>query len=139
MNSNYLKLLVATCATGVISGHEIQAQTSKQPNIIFILADDLGWGDIGFQFQNQRAKLNVRSEPWTKTPNLDFLAKQGVQLPNHYCPAPVCAPSRASLMLGQHQGHANVRDNQFDKALDNNHTIATVLKTAGYSTAAFGK
>lgn len=139
MNSNYLKLLVATCATGVISGQEIQAQTSKQPNIIFILADDLGWGDIGFQFQNQRAKLNVRSEPWTKTPNLDLLAKQGVQLPNHYCPAPVCAPSRASLMLGQHQGHANVRDNQFDKALDNNHTIATVLKAAGYSTAAFGK
>ena len=139
MNSKYLKLLVATCATGVMSGQEIQAQSSKQPNIIFILADDLGWGDLGFQFQNLRAKLNVRSEPWAKTPNLDRMSAQGVQLPNHYCPAPVSAPSRASLMLGQHQGHANVRDNQFDKALDNNHTIASVLKAAGYSTAAFGK
>lgn len=139
MNSNYLKLLVATCATGVISDQEIQAQTSKQPNIIFIMADDLGWGDLGFQFQNQRAKLNVQSEPWSKTPNLDRMAAQGVQLPNQYCPAPVCAPSRASLMLGRHQGHANVRDNQFDKAIENNHTIATVLKAVGYSTAAFGK
>ncbi len=112
---------------------------TQKPNIIFILVDDMGWGDLGFQFQNQRAKLNVRSEPWTKTPNLDILAAQGVLLPNHYCPAPVCAPSRASLMLGRHQGHANVRDNQFDKAIDDNHTIATVLKAAGYSTAAFGK
>jgi len=67
------------------------------------------------------------------------MADQGVQLPNHYSPAPVCAPSRASLMLGQHQGHSNVRNNQFDKAIENNHTIATVLKAAGYSTAAFGK
>ena len=139
MNSNYIKFLLATCATGVISGQEIQAQTSRQPNIIFILADDLGWGDLGFQFQNKRAKMNVRSEPSVKTPNLDLFAKQGVQMPNHYCPAPVCAPSRASLMLGRHQGHANVRDNQFDKALDNNHTMATVLRTAGYSTAIFGK
>ncbi len=139
MELNYIKLVVATFVTGAIFGQEIQSQTRKQPNIIFILTDDLGWGDLGYQFQNQRAKLNVRSEPWTKTPNLDLLAKQGVQLPNHYCPAPVCAPSRASLMLGQHQGHANVRDNQFDKALDNNHTIATVLRAAGYSTAAIGK
>jgi arylsulfatase A-like enzyme len=120
------------------SGPQSKKDT-KKPNIIFILTDDLGWGDLGYQFQNQRAKLNVRSEPWTKTPNLDLLAKHGIQLPDHYCPAPVCAPSRASLLLGQHQGHANVRDNQFDKALADNHTIATVLKSAGYSTAIFGK
>ena len=60
-------------------------------------------------------------------------------MPQHYCPAPVCAPSRASLLLGVHQGHANVRDNQFDKALENNHTLASVLKQAGYATAAIGK
>ena len=134
---NYQHLLFGTLAlTGFMAKGNPQP---KQPNIIFILTDDLGWGDFGFQFQNQRAKLNVRSEPWTKTPNLDQLAKKGVQMPNHYSPAPVSAPSRASLMLGQHQGHANVRDNQFDKALENNHTIATVLKTEGYSTAIFGK
>ena len=134
---NFQRLLFGTLAlTSFMAKGNNQP---KQPNIIFILTDDLGWGDFGFQFQNQRAKSNVRSEPWTKSPNLDLLAKRGVQMPNHYSPAPVSAPSRASLMLGQHQGHANVRDNQFDKALDNNHTIATVLKTAGYSTSIFGK
>jgi arylsulfatase A-like enzyme len=56
-----------------------------------------------------------------------------------YCPAPVCAPSRASLLLGVTQGHANVRDNQFDKALANNHTLASVLRQAGYATVAVGK
>jgi len=139
MNSNSLKLILAICIAGISTGQKIQAQTSKQPNIIFILADDMGWGDLGYQFQNQRAKINDRSEPAAKTPNLDLLASQGVQLPNHYSAAPVCAPSRASLMLGRHQGHANVRDNQFDKSIDDNHTLATVLKAAGYSTAAFGK
>ena len=53
--------------------------------------------------------------------------------------APVCAPSRASFLLGVYQGHANVRDTQFDKALGTNHNVATVLKQAGYATAANGK
>jgi len=53
--------------------------------------------------------------------------------------APVCAPARASLLLGQTQGHCEIRDNQFDKALPNNHTVATVLKHAGYHTACIGK
>ena len=138
MNYQTIKLLTFSGLT-LFSVSAIAAKQKPKPNIIFILADDLGWGDLGFQFQNQRSKLNVRSEPWTKTPNLDRMAAQGVQLPNHYCPAPVSAPSRASLILGQHQGHANVRDNQFDKAIDDNYTLASVLKAAGYSTAAFGK
>jgi arylsulfatase A-like enzyme len=109
------------------------------PNIIFILCDDLGYGDIGVFFQNQRHAANDRSEPWHLTPKLDTLATQGMQLRHHYCPAPVCAPSRASLLLGVHQGHANVRNNDFDKALEHNHTLATVLKQAGYATGAIGK
>jgi arylsulfatase A-like enzyme len=115
-----------------------QAAETK-PNIIFILTDDLGYGDLGVFYQNQRRAANDRSLPWHMTPNLDAMAAQGIQLRDHYCSAPVCAPSRASLLLGVHQGHANVRDNQFDKALENNHTIASVLKGAGYATAAFGK
>ncbi len=75
----------------------------------------------------------------TFTPNLDKLAAEGAQLRDHYCAAPVCAPSRASILLGVSQGHANVRDNQFDKALENNHTLATVLDQAGYATVAVGK
>ena len=109
------------------------------PNIIFILVDDMGWGDLGVFFQNDRQSANVRSLPWQSTPNLDKFAIEGAQLRDHYCAAPVCAPSRASILLGVSQGHANVRDNQFDKALENNHTVATVLKQAGYTTVAVGK
>lgn len=123
----------------IITPANAQQNKSKKPNIIFILTDDLGYGDLGVFYQQLRAKANNRSEPWMFTPHLDTLAAHGAMFTQQYCPAPVCAPSRASLMLGVSQGHANVRDNQFDKALENNHTIATVLKTAGYSTAAIGK
>ena len=116
-----------------------QLSASSPPNIIFILTDDLGIGDVGVFFQNARRTAGDRAEPWHITPQLDRMAAEGVQLRQHYCPAPVCAPSRASLLLGVHQGHANVRDNQFDKALENNHTLASVLKGAGYATAAIGK
>lgn len=115
------------------------AVASTPPNILFILTDDLGWGDVGVLFQNQRQVANLRNRPWQFTPNLDRFAAEGMQLPNHYCAAPVCAPSRASILLGVSQGHANVRDNQFDKALENNHTLATVLHAAGYATIAIGK
>lgn len=111
---------------------------AQRPNILFILCDDLGYGDVGVFFQNQRGVRNPGA-PRHFTPAVDALAAEGLRLPHHYCPAPVCAPSRASLLLGQHQGHANVRDNQFDKALENTHTLASVLKGAGYATAAIGK
>jgi len=121
------------------SAQPVDAKTAAQPNIIFILVDDLGFGDVGVFFQHQLAKQADRHRPWHFTPALDRLAAEGMQLPHHYCPAPVCAPSRASLLLGVHQGHANVRDNQFDKELEDNHTLATVLKAAGYRTLAVGK
>lgn len=108
----------------------------EPPNIIFILTDDLGYGDIGTFYQNQRA---AEDEPHHKTPHLDTMAGEGIRLTRHYVGAPVCAPSRASLLQGVHQGHANIRDNQFDKALSDNHTLASVLKEAGYATGLVGK
>ena len=111
-----------------------EAPSSRKPNIIFILADDLGYGDVGVFYQNSRA-----GKPRFATPHLDQMAAQGMMLYNHYTAAPVCAPARASLLLGQHQGHCPIRDNQFDKALPSNHTLATVLKQAGYHTACIGK
>lgn len=108
----------------------------QQPNIIFILTDDLGYGDVGVIFQNQRA---IQGKPYHKTPHFDQLAGDGMLLTRHYAGAPVCAPSRASLLQGVHQGHANVRNNQFDKALSDNHNLATVLKQAGYTTGIIGK
>ena len=107
----------------------------RRPNILFILTDDLGYGDLGVLYQNRRGP----GLPRESTPNLDTLAAEGLQLGEHYCPAPVCAPSRASLLLGVTQGHANVRDQQWDKALADDHTLATVLREAGYATVAIGK
>ncbi|QDT58403.1 Arylsulfatase precursor [Stieleria bergensis] len=106
----------------------------SRPNVIFILLDDMGWGDFGVLHQNQ--SKHVRKN---RTPMLDQMAAEGMQLRQHYCPAPVCAPSRSSLLTGVHQGHAVVRDNQFDKALEDNHTLATVMKAAGYQTWLVGK
>ncbi|MFT5733172.1 MAG: putative sulfatase [Planctomycetota bacterium] len=109
-------------------------EKDNQPNIVFVLCDDLGFGDIGVLFQNQREESRR-----FQTPNIDRLAGEGTLLTRHYCPAPVCAPSRASLLLGKHQGHAAIRNNQFDKALPKDHNLASVLKAAGYRTALIGK
>ena len=89
----------------------LSAEADK-PNIIFILTDDLGYGDVGDQFQKQRDGVQV------KTPELDQMAMAGTIMNRHYCPAPICAPSRASLITGMHQGHSNVRNMQFDKAIE---------------------
>ncbi len=122
-------LLIASvfCPTIILAEHH-------QPNIIFILVDDLGWGDLGVFYQNDRKQGRKHA-----TPKLDQFAAEGMQLRQHYCPAPVCAPSRASLLSGRHQGHEPIRDNQFDKALADSHNLGTVLKQAGYRTALVGK
>ncbi|MBR5886714.1 MAG: sulfatase-like hydrolase/transferase [Akkermansia sp.] len=109
--------------------------TQQKPNIILVLVDDMGWGDLGLNQPAEHADT-----PRIDTPTLDRLATQGAQLRRHYTCAPVCAPARASLFTGLHQGHAEViRNNSFDAALENGHTLATVLKAAGYSTALIGK
>nr|WP_157536442.1 sulfatase-like hydrolase/transferase [Mucilaginibacter sp. L294] len=117
----------------------LMVKAQSKPNIIFILTDDLGYGDIGVFFQKQRQESGDRSKPYELTPNLDKMAAMGARFTQQYANAPVCAPSRASLITGVNQGNASVRDNQFDKAIENNHTVATMLKQAGYQTVAIGK
>lgn len=113
--------------------------SATRPNVIFILTDDLGYGDVGAFFQNFRRAKHDPASPWHMTPHLDAFAAEGMQLRDSYCAAPVCAPSRSSLLTGVTQGHAQVRDNQFDSELARNHTLGSVMKGAGYATAAFGK
>lgn len=127
-------LLVGLFLSLSMLGAILPTSAAEKPNVIFILCDDLGWGDLGVLHQNE----STHSKKFS-TPMLDAMARDGAQLRNHYCPAPVCAPSRASLLLGVHQGNCEIRDNQFDKELPNNHTLATVMKSAGYSTAIIGK
>ena len=108
-----------------------------KPNIVFILADDLGYGDVGWSWQGRRLGAEVR----IATPNLNRLAGEGTVLPAHYCAAPVCAPSRASILTGRLQktNGCSVRNNMFDHPITERDTIASVLKGAGYHTLAIGK
>jgi arylsulfatase A-like enzyme len=130
---------IPTLLSLVLFCTQLSAEPTARPNIIFILCDDLGYGDVGVFYQNQRAALKDRSVPFFSTPHIDSLARDGVKLTQHYSASPVCAPSRASLLSGLTQGHARVRDNQFDKALADSHTLGTVMQQSGYATAAFGK
>jgi arylsulfatase A len=104
------------------------------PNIIFILADDLGYGDPGC-FGQERFE----------TPNIDRLASEGMRLTQHYAGSTVCAPSRSALMTGQHTGHTPIRGNRGTPPEgqwpipDETFTLAKLLKQKGYVTGAFGK
>ncbi len=112
----------------------VAATATAAPNVIFILADDLGYGDLGSYGQRV-----------IQTPSLDRMADQGLRFTQFYAGATVCAPSRSVLMTGQHTGHTHVRGNapgpdmtaQSLRAEDV--TVAEVLKSAGYDTALFGK
>ena len=134
-NMNTLTSLLLTGLLLAPLGALRAAERPAKPNIIFVLADDLGYGDVGVFFQNGRPN----TKPKFATPHIDQMAAQGMLLTDHYTGSPVCAPARGSLLLGQTQGHCDIRNNQFDKALPDNHTLATVLKQAGYHTACIGK
>ncbi len=115
-------------------------RTDSRPNIIYILADDLGYGDIG-AFGQQHID----------TPSLDEMAKQGMRLTQHYAGSTVCAPSRASLVTGKQPGTVQIRGNfELGTFLDEEewgqmplrpgtNTIGTVMQDAGYKTALIGK
>ncbi len=100
---------------------------ASQPNIIFILADDLGYGDLGCYGQTE-----------IKTPHIDKLAREGKRFTQHYAGATVCAPSRNSLLTGQHNGHTTIKSME-RPIKDEDITVAELLKTAGYATAMIGK
>ncbi len=104
------------------------APNGDRPNIVLIVADDLGYGDIGPYGQKT-----------IRTPNLDRLATQGVRFTDCYAGSTVCAPSRCTLMTGLHTGHARVRSNGLVPLTESDVTVAEVLKQAGYATGIIGK
>ncbi len=105
-----------------------QNSGSSRPNIILILADDLGYGDLGCYGQKK-----------IKTPNLDKLADEGIRFTNAYAGSTVCAPSRCVLMTGLHSGHAVIRGNSKFALRAGDRTMGEVLKQAGYHTGLIGK
>lgn len=109
----------------------------KKPNVIFVLADDLGYGDVGWTVQNKR-KADGK-DCWIETPHMDQMAAEGCTMTAHYAACPVCAPSRASILTGRHQGECSLRDNLFDYPILETRTIGTLMREAGYTTYAIGK
>jgi len=100
----------------------------RRPSIVFILADDLGYGDLGCYGQTR-----------IKTPNIDRLAAEGMRFTDCYAGSTVCAPSRCALMTGLHTGHCWVRGNAKLALRPQDVTVAEILKTAGYHTGLIGK
>lgn len=118
-----IRLFLALCV--LLAG---EAFAARRPNIIYVLADDLGYGDLGCYGQKT-----------LKTPNLDRMAREGMRFTRHYAGSTVCAPSRCVLMTGLHTGHARVRGNGPGQLLPTDVTFARLLQEAGYATGCFGK
>ena len=140
---NYKKQFLFTALCLIVLGISCKEQkkveavketTSITPNIIYILADDLGYGDLSCYGQEK-----------FKTPNIDRLASQGMLFTQHYSGSTVCAPSRSALMTGMHTGHTVVRGNKEVRPEgqhpipDLTYTLAEAMQKAGYVTGAFGK
>ena len=110
------------------------AEAADKPNVIYIMADDLGYGDLGCYGQKR-----------IKTPSIDKMAAEGIRFTEHYAGSTVCAPSRCVLMTGLHAGHCVVRNNKEVKPMGqmplpaDTITVARLLKQAGYATALVGK
>ena len=120
-----LFLILGWCSVGL-------CDPAKMPNIVLVIGDDHGWPDAGFMGSQQ-----------AETPNLDRLCGESMRFTQAYAGACECAPTRCSLMTGLHMGHARIRLNRSvrgqDHLLDEDVTVAEVLKRADYATGFFGK
>jgi arylsulfatase A-like enzyme len=121
-----LGAVLAACL--LCGGGAAAAAEEQKPNIIFILADDLGYGDLGCYGQRV-----------IRTPNLDRMAAEGMRFTDCYAGSTVCAPSRCVLMTGYHTGHCLVRGNARVPLRPADVTVAELLKDAGYQTGIIGK
>ena len=137
LNSGLISLGIGTGLFGanhLYGANPVNTATSKKPNVVFILADDLGYGDLSCYGQKKFT-----------TPNIDRLAASGIRFTNHYAGCTVSAPSRSALMTGLHTGHTYIRGNKEmlpegqEPLPAGTYTIARLFKEAGYATGAFGK
>jgi arylsulfatase A len=126
---DFLRYTTAAVAAAGLTGCRSQSVQPRRPNIIFIMADDLGYGHLGCYGQEK-----------IRTPYLDRMAEEGLRFTQCYAGSTVCAPSRSVLMTGMHSGHTSVRGNDGGTPLlASDVTIGEVMKQAGYTTGVFGK
>ena len=127
----FIHLAAATLAAEESASRE-SSSTGRRPNVVFILADDLGWGDLG-----------CYGNPDLDTPVIDSLAKSGVRLTAHYSPSPLCAPARAGYLTGRFNHRTGAVDVPSNRGLDRlasaEKTLGDYFRHAGYSTALIGK
>jgi len=121
-------LAVSVAGLPLGSASAADAAAPRRPNLVFILADDLGYGDLGCYGQKR-----------IKTPEIDRMAREGMRFTDFYAGSTVCAPSRCVLMTGYHTGHARIRGNAREPLRPEDVTLAEVLKSAGYRTGLTGK
>jgi len=124
---DFIKAAGLSIGAAALTQQQAAAQ-ANQPNIIFILADDLGYGDLGCYGQER-----------IQTPNIDRMAAQGMRFTQCYAGSTVCAPSRSVLMQGLHTGHCHIRGNKRVPLEPQHLTAAEYLKNAGYTTGLIGK
>jgi arylsulfatase A-like enzyme len=128
MRLNVMRVWVSVLCVIVLLSVGTRGVARDRPNIIYVLADDLGYGD-----------LSCYGQTTLMTPNLDKMAAEGMRFTQHYAGSTVCAPSRCVLMTGLHTGHATVRGNGPSQLTGKDLTFATLLQKAGYKTGGFGK
>ncbi len=121
-------LSVVSALSLALSPIGLCAAEDRPPNIVFIMADDLGYGDLGCYGQKR-----------IETPHIDRLAREGMRFTDFYAGSTVCAPSRCVLMTGYHTGHCFIRGNSKENLRPDDVTVAEALKAAGYTSALCGK
>jgi arylsulfatase A len=127
VSKTFVLALAVVAAVG--TGGQLLAESPKpRPNVIYLLADDLGYGDLGSYGQKR-----------IRTPRLDAMAKEGMRFTQHYAGAPSCAPSRCVLLTGLHTGHARIRANSKLPILPDDFTFMRAFQDAGYVTGTVGK
>ena len=144
MNFSLRFFLTAIVATLACIQSQASAFAQSQPNIILIMTDDQGWGDVEFAQQrspspNNPADQTYAGHPELKTPELAQMATQGMVFNKFYSAGPVCSPTRASFLTGRHHRRLRVDHANVGRMLNREVTIAELAKTVGYTTGHFGK
>ena len=121
-------IVVAAFTLQAVDADPVFAESGERPNIIYIMADDLGYGDLGCYGQKR-----------IKTPHIDRLAAEGLKFTDHYAGHTVCRPSRVVLLTGRHSGHTPISSNAQYAFKKGERSVTTLLKQAGYATGGIGK
>jgi arylsulfatase A-like enzyme len=128
MRSSLLPAALVTIVALAASSEVLPRKAGARPNVVLLMTDDQGWADVGFQ-----------GHPRLRTPSLDEMARVGVRFERFYASSPVCSPTRASVLTGRHPFRMGITGANVGHLPEKEHTLAELLRDAGYATGHFGK